>query len=92
MAISEGTFGYRGVDSDMQHTVNSSRTPQNLYQTLQKVEDHVFVYRYDEIFSRRQLMMNHGQLNETNTLKSMVSYSIKKRLRVREIPDILSLN
>lgn len=56
------------------------------------MQDHIFVYRYDEIFSLAEIKLNEGSIHELKTLRRMVTYSISKRLRIREIPDILNLN
>lgn len=56
------------------------------------MQDHVFVYRYDEIFSLAELKFNKGSIHELSTLRKMVTTAIRKRFRIREVPDILNLN
>lgn len=49
----------------------------------------MFVYRFDEIFSTTELDTHN--LENLPVLKKQVALAINRRLRIREIPDVLDL-
>ena len=91
-AFSQETFGNGGIDQSPIRNTLSSGVSMNGPQTFQKVEEHIFVFRYDEIFTDQELKMNGESINELKTLKRMVGQAIAKRLKVREVPNILNMN
>ena len=58
--------------------------------SVQKSSEYVFVYRYSEMFSYDILKSN--DLDDMKNLKRFVAEAVNRRLRIREIPDILDLD
>ena len=57
--------------------------------TAQRSSEYVFVFKYEELFTQAELADN--DLEDLKTLKRLVASAMNKRLRVREIPDLLDL-
>jgi hypothetical protein len=57
--------------------------------SAQKSNEYVFVFKYNELFTQAELSENN--LEDIKTLKKLVSVAMNKRLRIREIPDVLDL-
>jgi hypothetical protein len=55
----------------------------------QQSSEHVFVFKYEELFTQAELAEN--DLEDLRTLKRLVAMAMNKRLRIREIPDLLDL-
>jgi hypothetical protein len=55
----------------------------------QRSSEYVFVFKYEELFTQAELAEN--DLEDLRTLKRLVAMAMNKRLRIREIPDLLDL-
>lgn len=55
----------------------------------QSSSEYVFIFKYDELFTPAQLA--ESDLEDLSVLKRLVASAMNKRLRVREIPDLLDL-
>lgn len=55
----------------------------------QSSSEYVFIFKYNELFTPAQ--MAESDLGDISVLKRLVASAMNKRLRVREIPDLLDL-
>jgi hypothetical protein len=73
------------MDRALQSVIKREQAPAKAQQS----SEHVFVFKYEELFTQAELAEN--DLEDLRTLKRLVAMAMNKRLRIREIPDLLDL-
>jgi len=71
------------------HRLNSS-LPQVEFSNVMVTQEFVFVFRYDEVFTFQELKSK--EMGDLKYVKKLLAQVIKKRLKIREIPDILAVD
>lgn len=54
-----------------------------------ETKEYVFVYRYDEVFSFKEMQ---DDLSDNRALSKLFQTEVWKRLKIKEVPDLLGLN
>ena len=73
------------MDRALQSVIKKEQAPAKAQQS----SEYVFVFKYEELFTQAELAEN--DLEDLRTLKKLVAMAMNKRLRIREIPDLLDL-
>ena len=73
------------MDRALQSVIKKEQAPAKAQQS----SEYVFVFKYEELFTQAELAEN--DLDDLRTLKRLVAMAMNKRLRIREIPDLLDL-